>query len=119
MLELAFLQWTTRQVSVQGQIRFEGNVYSVGLEHAGQARAVIRFDPNDLRRLFLWKDGRVVAVARAVDLLHRVSRRKRTGGDQKSEAARNYLRRLEQAHLERLAREENLTRYREAEEEQP
>lgn len=111
MLDLAFLQWTTRQVSVQGQIRFEGNVYSVGLEHAGQDRAVVRFDPNDLRCLFLWKDGRVVAVARAVELLHRVSRRKRTGGDQKSEAARNYLRRLEQAHLERLAREENLTRY--------
>ncbi len=119
ILELAFLQWTTRQVSVQGQVRFEGNVYSVGLEHAGQSRAVIRFDPNDLRRLFLWKDGRVVAVARAVDLVYRVSRRKRTGGDQKSEAARNYLRRLEQAHLERLAREENLTRYREDGEVQP
>lgn len=118
MLELAFLQWATRQISVQGQIRFEGNVYSVGLEHAGQAKAVIRFDPNDLHRLYLWKGGRVVAVARAVDLLHRVSRRKRTGGEQKSEAARNYLRRLEQAHLERLAREENLTRYREDEEEQ-
>src|SRR5690606_19247101 len=78
MLEQAFLQWATRQVTVQGEIRFEGNVYSVGLEHAGQARAVVRFDPNDLRRLFLWKDGRVVAVARAVNLLHRVSRRKRT-----------------------------------------
>src|SRR5690606_1132534 len=55
MLEQAFLQWATRRVSVQGEIRFEGNLYSVGLEHAGQDRAVVRFDPNDLSRLFLWK----------------------------------------------------------------
>lgn len=115
MLDQAFLQWATRQVNVQGEIRFEGNRYSVGLEHAGQDRAVVRFDPNDLSCLFLWKQGRVVAVARAVDLLHRVSRRKRSSVEKKSDAARNYLRRLEQAHLERLAREVNLTRYRDGE----
>lgn len=111
-LEQAFLQWATRQVTSQGEIRFEGNRYAVSLEHADQNKAVLRYDPNDLSRLFLWKDGRALAVARAVDLVHRVTHRRRTAGEQKSEAARNYLRRLEQAHLDRLARELNLTRYR-------
>ena len=57
-------------------------------------------------------------MARPVALLHRVSRRKPVRGEQASEAARNYLNRLEQAHMERLGREMNLTRYSD-EEEQP
>ncbi len=118
MLEQAFWQWTTRQVTDQGEIRFEGNRYSVSLQFAGRNRAVLRYDPADLGRLYLWKDGRVVAVARPLELLHRVSRRKRVRGEQPSEAARNYLNRLEQAHLDRLGREMNLTRY-ESEEEEP
>lgn len=111
MLDQAFWQWAARQISSQGEIRFEGNRYMVGLEHADQAKAVLRYDPGDMGRLFLWKDGRVLAVARATDLVHRVSRRRQAGGDQRSEAARNYLRRLEQAQVDRLAREMNLTRY--------
>jgi len=118
MLEQAFWQWTTRQVTDQGEIRFEGNRYSVSLKFAGRDRAVLRYDPADLGRLYLWQDGRVVAVARPLILLHRVSRRKRVRGEQPSEAARNYLNRLEQAHLERLGQEMNLTRY-ESEEETP
>jgi putative transposase len=115
MLEQAFWQWATRSISVQGEIRFEGNRYQVGLEHADQAKAVLRYDPSDMRRLFLWKEGRVLATARAVDLVHRVSRRRPAQGERKSEAARNYLRRLEQAHVDRLAREMNLTRYQDEE----
>lgn len=118
MLDQAFWQWTTRQITDQGEIRFEGNRYSVSLEYAGRDRAVLRYDPADLGRLYLWQDGRVVTVARPVALLHRVSRRKPTRGEHPSQAARNYLNRLEQAHVERLGRELNLTRY-ETEEDEP
>ena len=83
---------------------------SVSLEYAGRDRAVLRYDPADLGRLYLWQDGRVVTVARPVALLHRVSRRKPTRGEHPSQAARNYLNRLERAHVERLGRELNLTR---------
>ena len=118
MLDQAFWQWITRQITEQGEIRFEGNRYSVSLEYAGRDRAILRYDPNDLSRLYLWQDGRVATVARPAALLHRVSRRKPVRGEQPSEAARNYLNRLEQAHMERLGREMNLTRYSD-EEEQP
>lgn len=115
-LEQAFWQWATRSVSTQGEIRFEGNRYSVGLEHANQERAVLRYDPCDLGRVFLWKDGRVAAVAQPFELIHRVPRRTRARGDHRSEAARNYLNRLEQAQVERLGREMNMIRYRAEEE---
>ena len=118
-LEKAFWQWASRSVSSQGEIRFEGNRYSVGLEHADQDKVVLRYDPGDLSRVFLWKDGRVVATARPLELVHRVPRRSRVRGEHRSEAARNYLRRLEQAQVERLGREMNLIRYRGDEEVRP
>lgn len=109
--EEAFWQWETRAISALGEIKFMGNVYHVDSSLATK-KAVIRYDPNDLSRIYLWKDGRKVATASAHELIHQYRRgRPMPGHARSSKAALNYLNQLEQSHRQRLARELNLTEY--------
>ena len=113
LLEEAFWLWETRTVSATGMVKFFGNEYWVDPTLAGQ-KIVLRYDPGDLARVHLWRDGRRVGTATPKELLH-LSRRgtppkERT---QQSELAQRYLDNLEQAMRERLERELNLIEYRE------
>jgi transposase InsO family protein len=117
-LEQAFWQWAVRDVSPTGELKFCGNRYRVDLSFAGRQKMVIRYDPADMSRVHLWQDGRRVATAAVEELLHRTRPGRPTTPRGRSEAARLYLERLQQAHKERLARELNLTRYREENEEE-
>jgi transposase InsO family protein len=110
-LESAFWQWDTRTVSSIGEIKFGGNTYRVDSSFAKQ-KVVIRYDPFDLSRLYIWRDGRRVATATTERLIHERRRGKptpqRTRG---SAAAQAYLEKLVQAHDDRLDRECNLTSF--------
>lgn len=110
-LEQAFWQWTTRVVSSHGEIKFEGNLYRVDPSFSTQ-KVVVRYDPYDLSRIHLWRDGHRVASATTESLLHGRRRGrptpKRTRG---SQAAERYLENLVEAHDDRLARECNLTSF--------
>lgn len=111
--EEAFWQWDTRAISQLGEIKFTGNVYHVDPVLATK-KAIIRYDPNDLSRIYVWKDGQKVATATAHELLHQHRRGRPMAGHTKaSQAALRYLNQLEQSHRQRLARELNLTEYRE------
>lgn len=112
MLEFVFLQWTTRDITDCGEIKFGGNLYQVDPSLAGKNR-VIRYDPFDLTRIFVWVDGRVAGTATADRLIHRQRAGKpRPAHTRGSEAAQRFLDSLESAHRDRLARERNQTPYR-------
>ena len=113
VLEQAFWQWTTRAVSPTGEIKLFGNVYRADLSFAGRPKIVIRYDPFDMARVFLWENGRKLAVATPERLVH-VTRPGRPvpGRCQQSDAARKYLDSLERAHRARLDQELNRTHYR-------
>ena len=115
LLSEAFLQWDIRAISCLGEIKFSGNIYRVDPALACP-KAVIRFDPDDLSRIFVWKNGIKVAVSSASDLVHRTrpgqTKRPRT----QTEAAQQYLSWLEQRHRERRAQELNLIDYTQTEE---
>lgn len=110
-LDAAFWQWDTRTVSSHGEIKFEGNIYRVDSSFAKQ-KVVIRYDPFDLLRIYIWRDGRRAATATTERLIHDRRRGRstpeRTRG---STAAQAYLENLVQAHDDRLARECNLTSF--------
>lgn len=116
MLTEAFLQWDVRAISCIGEIKFSGNTYRVDPALACP-KAVIRFDPDDLSRIYVWRNGVKVAVSSASDLVHRSRpghKRPRTQTD----AAQQYLDWLEQRHRERRAQELNLIDYTQPEEEE-
>ena len=114
-LEEAFWQWTTRAVSPTGEIKLFGNVYRADLSFAGRPKVVIRYDPFDMARVFLWENGRKLAVATPERLVH-VTRPGRPAASkcQQSDAARRYFEDLERAHRARLDQELNRTHYRPA-----
>jgi hypothetical protein len=81
-------------------------------------KAVIRFEPDDLSRIYVWRNGVKIATSSASDLVHRTrpgqAKRPRTH----TEAAEQYLNWLEQRHRERRAQELNLIDYTQTEEEE-
>lgn len=116
LLVEAFLQWDLRAISSVGEIKFNGNTYRVDPALAC-SRAVIRFDPDDLSKLYVWKDGKKLAVATASNLVHR-SRPGPKRAQTHTDAAQHYLDWLEQRHRERRAQELNLIDYTRTEEEE-
>lgn len=111
-LQFAFLQWDIRSISCTGQIKFGGNLYQTDPSLACR-KAVIRFDPHDLTRIFVWKDGRRVATASHLKLVHATIPGKPARGHCKaSETARKLLEQYEQGHRQALAQEVNRTEYR-------
>lgn len=110
-LEQAFWQWDTREVSTIGEIKFAGNVYRVDFSFSGR-KVVIRYDPFDLSRIYLWQDGQKVATATPDQLLRRRRRgRAAPPRTKNSEAAHRYLKGLAKVHDQRLAQELNLINY--------
>jgi hypothetical protein len=65
----AFLWRATRKVSGNGFISLLGNSYSVDPAWSGQ-RLELRFDPFDLSRIDVYRDGRPVARAQVRKLSH-------------------------------------------------
>jgi len=107
-LEEAFLQWDVRKVSSQGKIEFAGQKYFVDLSLAHQ-KVIVRYNPFDLRRIVIWKDGRKLADATSENLVQRsLPRQARPDERKQSESAMRYLDSFEEAHQERLEREINL-----------
>ncbi|MCE7875167.1 hypothetical protein DYH09_33040 [bacterium CPR1] len=114
LLDRAFLQWDVRQVTKLGEIKFSGNVYRVDPTLARE-KGVIRYDPYDLSRVFLWEKGQILATATTRELIHpRRPGKPLPARAQGSQAARRYLESLVEAHEERLARELNLIEYRQS-----
>lgn len=112
ILERAFLQWDARQINKLGEIKFGGNVYRVDPTLA-RDRAVIRYDPYDLSRIYVWEKGHILATATPKELIHARRPGKPLPTHAKgSQAARRYLESLVEAHEQRLARELNLIEYR-------
>lgn len=110
-LELAFLQWVLRDISPCGEIKFAGNLYFVDPSLVAKNQ-VIRYDPFDLARIYVWRDGRVAATATAERLIHQQRPGKPRPSHQRgAQTAQRYLDSLERAHHERLARERNQTPY--------
>lgn len=111
-LEQAFWQWSTRQVSATGEIKFAGNIYRTDPSFAGRKKMVIRYDPCDLSQVYLWQEGRRVATAVPQQLLHRTrAGRPSRPRARDSQAAQRYLESLEKLHEERRLQELNLTQY--------
>ncbi len=111
-LEEAFWQWDRRTVSSTGEIKFAGNIYRVDATRF-QGRHVVRYDPFDLTKIHLWRDGQRVATATCERLVHRTRRGKSAPARTRdSEAAQRYLEDLVEAHDERLAQERNQIDYR-------
>jgi hypothetical protein len=110
-LEESFWQWTTRCISPTGELKFAGNVYRVDPSYAGR-KMVIRYEPYDISRVYLWEGGRKVTVATSHHLLHQVRRGTAMAKrNRESTAANAYLEGLEAAHEKRLQQELNLTQY--------
>lgn len=108
VLEESFWQWEVRKVSPQGQIDFYKGRYFVDVTLAGQT-VILRYDPFDLRRIVIWRDGQKLAEATATQLTYlRKPRRSIAAPKKESDASERFLESLEKAQLERMQRELNL-----------
>jgi putative transposase len=108
LLEEAFLQWVQRKVSAQGVICFAGQEYHADPSLAGQ-QIIVRFNPFNLERIVLWRDGRRLGTASPETLLRRtLSRPKKTKEKGSSEASKRYLESLERDYERNLRNELNL-----------
>jgi transposase InsO family protein len=107
-LEESFWQWEVRKVSVQGRIEFYKGHYYVDASFSGQT-VIVRYDPFDLSRIVIWRDGRPLTEATATKLTYLRKPRRLTPSPRKSsDASERFLDSLEQAQLERIQRELNL-----------
>lgn len=107
-LEEAFLQWAVRRVSPQGIVEFAGQQYFVDPSLAG-LQVIVRYNPYDLGRVFLWKDGRKLCEASPETLINKtIVRPAKPGSKTHSQASERYLQSLEQAQLRKLQQEVNL-----------
>ena len=72
-------------------------------------KKIVRYDPCDLSRIILWRDGRKLVEATASQLLHKTKPRKDLPVSKKSsDAAERFLQSLEKAQRDRIQREVNL-----------
>ena len=118
-LEQAFWQWSTRTVSGHGEIKFQSNIYRVDPSFS-RRKVVVRYDPFDLSRLYIWQEGRRVATATPERLKRdRCAGRPMAPRTQDSDAARAYLEGLAKTHDQNRERELNLTSYPADNEEAP
>ena len=117
LLNEAFLQWDTRTISSQGKIEFAGQDYFVDPSLANQ-KVIIRYDPYDLSRIIVWRDGHKLTTATPETLLFRsLPRKKKVVEKKRSKLAQDYLDSIERAHQERLEREMNMIEMPEEDEE--
>jgi transposase InsO family protein len=108
VLEESFWQWDVRKVSAQGRIEFYKGHYYVDASLSGQT-VIVRYDPFDLSRIVIWRDGRPLTEATATKLTYlRKPRRLASNPKKSSDASERFLQSLEQAQLERIQRELNL-----------
>jgi transposase InsO family protein len=109
-LEEAFLQWCKRKVTVQGLVAFAGQSYHVDPSLAGK-EVLVRYNPFDLSRIWLWQDGHKLCHATAETLLQPIlERRPKKAESAPSSASLRYLLALEAAHRRKLDLELNLMR---------
>ena len=110
LLEEAFLQWAKRKVTVQGVIAFAGQEYRVDPSLSGQ-ELLVRYDPFDLRRIWLWRDGAKLCYATPETLLQsRLERKAKKADTARSSAAQRYLESMEEVHRRQVERELNMMR---------
>ena len=108
VLEESFWQWEVRKVSHQGQIDFYKGRYFVDVTLAGQT-VIVRYDPFDLSRIVIWRDGQKLTEATATQLTYlRKPRRIVATSKKESDASERFLESLEKAQMERIQRELNL-----------
>lgn len=113
LLEEAFLQWALRKVSSQGVVDFAGQKYHADPGLAGR-QVIVRFNPFDLSRIVLWREGRRIGVATPETLLRTTLARPRKAKESKeSDNSQRYLASLERAQARNLATELNLIRLEE------
>lgn len=108
LLEESFWQWEVRKVSLQGRIEFHKGLYFVDASLVGQT-VIVRYDPFDLSRIVIWRDGRKLTEATATQLTYLRKPRRLSSSSKKatSDASERFLESLEQAQLERIQRELN------------
>lgn len=108
VLEESFWQWEVRKVSPQGQIDFYKGQYFVDVTLAGQT-VIVRYDPFDLSRIVIWRDGQKLTEATAAQLTYlRKPRRTVATPKKESDASERFLESLGKAQMERIQRELNL-----------
>jgi len=63
----AFLHHTERKVNTYGVISFESNTYEVDIALIGE-QVLVRYDPLDLRALYIYHKDKFVCIAKPIDL---------------------------------------------------
>lgn len=108
LLEEAFLQWALRKVSSQGVVGFAGQSYHADPSLAG-LQVIVRYNPFDLSRIVLWRDGRRLGVATPETLLRpTLARPRKPKKTEQSDPSLRYLESLERAQQRNLKTELNL-----------
>lgn len=107
-LEEAFLQWTERKVTKQGIIEFGGQDYYADISLAG-LRLIIRYDPFDISKIYLWREGKKIGQATPEKLLYPSLPRapKPEQKQKKNPHSERYLQTLEDGYLRRLQSQVN------------
>lgn len=108
LIEEAFLQWDVRRVTSQGIVDFAGQKYYVDPSLAGM-QLIIRFDPYNLERIYLWQDGRKLCEASPETLINKtLVRQAKPTSNAHSDASERFLQSLERAQLRKRQQEVNL-----------
>lgn len=106
-LEEAFLQWTERKVTKQGIIEFAGQEYYADISLAG-LRLIIRYDPFDISKIYLWREGKKIGQATPEQLIYPTLARAPKPDEKKNSAySERYLQTLEEGYLRRLQSQVN------------
>lgn len=107
VLEEAFLQWTERKVTKQGIIEFGGQEYYADISLVG-LRLIIRYDPFDISKIYLWREGKKIGQATPERLLYPTLARAPKPDEKKNSAySERYLQTLEDGYLRRLQSQVN------------
>jgi hypothetical protein len=101
-LKEAFLSWARRKVGKSGEVKIAGNIYYADPTLANQP-ILIRYDPFDLRQIYIHQEGQALLPITADHLEVRQLLRPLKHEERKtSQAARKYLDQLEKRHQDKM-----------------
>lgn len=107
-LKEAFLSWARRKVGKSGEVKIAGNIYFADPSLAHQP-ILLRYDPFDLRQVYIHQEGQALAPITADHLEVRQLLRPLKHEERKtSQAARKFLDQLDKRHQAKISSEMHL-----------